>query len=67
MKKTIKKDFIEYLKGLEEQEKLRIREEFLKMTGLSYPTWYGKISGNGKFSRLELIALGNICNENFVD
>ena len=67
MKKTIKKDFKEYLKGLDEKDRLRVRAEFLKMTGLSYPTWYGKISGNGNFSRLELITLGKICGENFVD
>ena len=67
MKKVIKKDFREYLKGLSEEEKGIIRDKFLKLTGLAYPTWYGKVSGNGKFSRLELIVLGDICKAKFVD
>ena len=67
MKKVIKKDFREYLKGLSEEEKGIIRDKFLKLTGLSYPTWYGKVSGHGNFSRLELIALGDICKAKFVE
>ena len=67
MKKAIKKDVKEFLKGLSEEERLRIRDEFLEATKLSYPSWYNKFSGNIKFSHLELVTLGNICNENFVD
>ncbi len=67
MKKVIKKDFRDYLKGLSEKEKAAIRDQFLKVTGLSYPTWYGKVSGNGNFSRKDLVVLGNICNMNFVE
>lgn len=67
MKKTIKKDVKEFLKGLSEEERLRVRDEFLKVTKLSYPSWYNKFSGNIKFSYLELVTLGNICNVKFVE
>lgn len=63
----MKKDFKEYLKGLEEKERLRIRTEFLALTGLAYPSWYAKISAKGGFSRLELLTLEKICGEKFVD
>lgn len=66
MAKTEKKDFKEYLKTLDEKERLRIREEFLALTGLAYPSWYVKTSSGG-FSRLELLALEKICGEKFVD
>ncbi|MBR6188582.1 MAG: hypothetical protein IKQ59_06465 [Prevotella sp.] len=66
MAKTEKKDFKEYLKTLDEKERLRIRQEFLTMTGLAYPSWYVKTSSGG-FSRLELLALEKICGEKFVD
>lgn len=67
MEKTIKKDVREFLKELSEEERSRIRDEFLKVSGLAYPSWYNKFSGKIKFSRLELVALGNICNVNFLD
>ena len=67
MKKTIKKDVREFLKELKEDERMRVRDEFLKVSGLAYPSWYNKISGKVKFSRLELVTLGNICNVNFLD
>lgn len=66
MKKTIKKDVSEYLRGLTEEERMKIRDEFLRLTGLSYPSWYNKFSGNVKFSRLELVTLGNICKVDFI-
>ena len=67
MEKTIKKDVREFLKELSEEERSRIRDEFLKVSGLAYTSWYNKFSGKIKFSRLELVALGNICNVNFLD
>lgn len=67
MKKTIKKDVREFLKELKEDERMKVRDEFLKVSGLAYPSWYNKISGKVKFSRLELVTLGNICNVNFVE
>ena len=35
MKKTTKKDVKEFLKGLSEEERLKIRDEFLRVTKLS--------------------------------
>ena len=62
-----KKDFKEFLKEQDGKERIRIRQEFLEITGLAYPSWYAKISENGSFSRLELLALEKICGEKFVD
>ena len=67
MKKTIKKDVREFLKELSEDERMKVRDEFLKASGLAYPSWYNKFSGKVKFSRLELVTLGNICKMNFLD
>ena len=66
MKKVIKKDLKEYLSSLSEQERVEIRDTFLEMTGLSYPSWYNKISGRCAFSKLEIATLGNICKVQFV-
>jgi len=66
MRKVIKKDLKEYLNGLSEQERVEIRDTFLEMTGLSYPSWYNKISGRCSFSKLEIATLGNICKVQFV-
>ena len=61
-----KKSFMEYFRGLSESERVKVRDEFLNMTGLKYPSWYVKIS-SGKFKKLELIALSKICKRNFVE
>lgn len=61
-----KKSFLEYFKGLSESERVKVRDEFLSMTGLKYPSWYAKMS-SGNFRKMDLIALGMICKENFVD
>lgn len=65
MGKMVKGDVRDYLRGLSEEERVRVRDEFLALSGLSYPSWYGKLAG-GQFSRLELWALGNICGVRFV-
>ncbi len=67
MKKTNKKDVREFLKELSEDERMKVRDEFLKASGLAYPSWYNKFSRKVKFSRLELVTLGNICKVNFLD
>lgn len=67
MKKTIKKDVREFMKELSKDDRRRVRDEFLNVSGLAYPSWYNKFSGKVKFSRLELVTLGNICNVNFVE
>lgn len=61
-----KKSFLEYFRGLSESERVKVRDEFLKMTGLKYPSWYAKMS-SGNFRKMDLIALGMICKEKFVD
>ena len=66
MKKTIKKDVREFLRGLNEDERMKIRDEFLRITGLAFPSWYNKYSGKTKFSRLEMVTLGKICKVDFV-
>jgi len=60
MCKIEKKTFEEHYKILSEKEKTEIRDRFLEMTGLSYPSWYGKIR-NMNFSKLEMKALLEIC------
>lgn len=61
MGKTEKKTFEDFYKGLDEKKKTEIRDRFLEMTGLSYPSWYGKIR-NMNFSKLEMKALLDICD-----
>ncbi len=61
-----KKSFLEYFRGLSESERVKVRDEFLNMTGLKYPSWYAKMS-SGNFRKMDLIALGMICKEKFVD
>ncbi len=60
MCKTGKKTFGDFYKGLDEKKKIEVRDKFLEMTGLSYPSWYGKIR-NMNFSKLEIKALSEIC------
>jgi hypothetical protein len=61
-----KKNFLEYFRSLNERERVKVRDEFLQMTGLKYPSWYAKMS-SGNFRKMDLIALGMICKEEFVD
>lgn len=61
-----KKSFLEYFRELNESERVRVRDEFLKMTGLKYPSWYAKMA-TGNFRKLELKALEQICKVDFVD
>lgn len=59
-------DFMVYYSGLDDRERMRVRDEFLERAGLSYPSWYAKMS-SGSWKRLELLALGDICGERFVE
>lgn len=61
-----KKSFMEYYRGLNESERVKVRDEFLKKTGLKYPSWYAKMS-SGNFRKIDLIALELICKEKFVN
>lgn len=60
MCKTAKKTFEDHYKGLSEKERIEIRDKFLEATGLSYPSWYGKIR-TFSFSKLEQKELFAIC------
>ena len=63
-KKVIKNWFKEYYQNLSEEERVNVRDKFLEQSGIVYSSWYGKLQRNG-FSRLELLTLGKICNQNF--
>lgn len=63
-KKAIKNRFKEYYQNLSEEERVKVRDKFLEQSGIVYSSWYGKLQRNG-FSRLELLTLGKICNQNF--
>lgn len=56
--------FQAYHDSLSEEEKQRVRDEFLKATGLSYPSWFTKRS-RGSFSQLELALLKRITGRDF--
>ncbi len=58
--------FIEYYFTLSPKEKQRVRDEFLKSSGISYPTWYSKLNRNN-FSILEMKELSRICNLEFIE
>ena len=65
MKIKFNKDaFQAYYEGLNVEEKQRVRDEFLKATGLSYPSWFTKRS-RGVFSPLELAELKRITGRDF--
>lgn len=65
MKKKFDKDaFGAYYNALPEDEKRRVRDEFLSATGLSYPSWYTKRC-RGVFKPLELKLLEKITGKNF--
>ena len=64
-KKFDKKKFELYYKELPEDKKKFVREEFLKMSGLSYPAWFAKRQ-RGNFTMLEMDALKSITGRSFV-
>jgi hypothetical protein len=57
-------NFIDFYQRQDVNERRRIREEFLKTSGLSYPAWYAKLQRK-KFSALEIRALEDICHQEF--
>lgn len=65
MKIKFDKDaFRAYYEPLSMEEKQRVRDEFLKVTGLSYPSWFQK-RNRGVFSPLELAELKRITGRDF--
>jgi hypothetical protein len=65
MKKNVE-NFIDFYKQQDVGRRRIIRDEFLEKSGMTYPAWYSKLRRN-VFSKLELITLGDICGERFVD
>lgn len=65
-KKVIKNWFKEYYQNLSEEERVNVRDKFLEQSGIVYSSWYGKLQRNS-FTRLELLTLGKICNQNFIN
>lgn len=63
-KKFDKMAFAVYYNALTEDEKRKVRDEFLSATELSYPSWYTKRS-RGTFKPLELKLLEKITGRNF--
>lgn len=59
-----KEKFDEFYKGLTDQARKKVRDEFLAATGLSYPSWFTKRS-KGVFSPLEIKELKRITNIDF--
>lgn len=45
---------------------MSVRDKFLEQSGFVYSSWYGKLQRNG-FSKLELLKLGEICNQDFIN
>lgn len=64
-KKFDKEKFELYYKDLTEDKKKYVREEFLKMSGLSYPAWFTKRQ-RGSFTLLEIDALKRITGRSFI-
>lgn len=62
--KSTKMVFKYHYNSLTEVERIKVRDEFLNRSGISYTTFYGKINCN-RFSKLEREALDNICQINF--
>lgn len=58
-------DFLSLFRTREVEERKRIRDEFLRKSGLSYPAWYSKMTRKS-FSPLELDVLGKICGKDFL-
>ena len=64
-KKVIENGFKSYYQNLPEEERVRVRDEFLSRSGLVYSSWYGKLQRDA-FSKLELESLQEICKKKFI-
>lgn len=56
--------FKDYYKSLNSSDKVRIRNQFIQVSGLSYPAFYKKLEKNS-FDLLETAALESICKTTF--
>lgn len=57
-------NFINFYHSQELPKKREIRDEFLRRSGLSYPSWGSKLTRKS-FSPLEIGALESICDRSF--
>ena len=65
MAKNEKKTFVEYYSSLPKEEQLIVRNKFLSQSGISYPTFYSKLSRK-RYNLLEQKALEDITNQKFI-
>lgn len=56
--------FKDYFDSLPTEESNVVRDEMLRSSGISYPSFYGKLQ-SGKWKPLELKELGRITNKEF--
>lgn len=56
--------FKDYFDSLPTEESNIVRDEMLRSSGISYPSFYGKLQ-SGKWKPLELKELGRITNKEF--
>lgn len=62
--KTERLTFKNYYKSLNRDARIDIRDRFMEETGLSYPTFYAKVSRIG-FSRLEQQLINKLAGQVF--
>lgn len=62
--KTERLTFKNYYKSLNRDARIDIRDRFMQETGLSYPTFYAKVSRIG-FSRLEQQLINRLSGQVF--
>ena len=62
--KTERLTFKDYYKSLNRDARIDIRDRFMEETGLSYPTFYAKVSRIG-FSRLEQQLINRLSGQVF--
>lgn len=63
--KTEKMTFKDYYQSLDEELKKLVRNQFLEESGISYPTFYSKLTREN-YTPLERRALEAICQTNFI-
>ena len=56
--------FKDYFDSLPTEESNVVRDQMLRSSGISYPSFYGKLQ-SGKWKPLELKELGRITNKEF--
>lgn len=62
--KMKKMTFKDYYQSLSEEMKKKVRDTFIIESGISYPTFYSKMTREN-YSLLERKSLENICQTNF--